>query len=96
MTSVLFGSGLNYQRGNPVRSEMNELRRDIVTLRKQLEFVTDENIVFRKFIMKLVEKVDVTKDEFTKDLMSVSQLNEPQAVAREAGGGTVQGAGFRR
>ena len=33
MTSVLYGSGLNYQAGNPVRSEIRQLDRKIEELR---------------------------------------------------------------
>ena len=37
MTSVLFQSGLNYQRTNPVGSEIRGLRADVEELRKLVE-----------------------------------------------------------
>jgi hypothetical protein len=39
MTSVLYGSGLNYQVGNPVRSEIRQLDRKIEELRIVVEKV---------------------------------------------------------
>ena len=81
MTSVLYGAGLNYQLGNPVRQEIVAVRREVDALRKQLEHVTEESIIYRKYLMKLLQK-----DEDGNTIV----LN------REPGGGTVQGAGFRR
>ncbi len=40
MTSVLFGGGLNYQRNNPLQSEIRGLRADIEDLRRLVEDVT--------------------------------------------------------
>lgn len=37
MTSVLFGGGLNYQRSNPLQSEIRNLRADVEELRKLVE-----------------------------------------------------------
>ena len=37
MTSVLFQSGLNYQRTNPLGSEIRGLRADVEELRKLVE-----------------------------------------------------------
>jgi hypothetical protein len=95
MTSVLYGSGLNYQAGNPVRSEILAVRRDVDSLRKQVELLTEENLIYRKHLMKLVQGLDGGNAEFTKDLMALS-TNSDDKVRREAGGGTVQGGGFRR
>jgi hypothetical protein len=94
MTSVLYGSGLNYQRGNPVRQEIVDVRRDVDLLRKQMEQLTEENLVYRKYLMKLLQKEDGGNTEFTRDLMSVASGNSQSG--REPGGATVQGAGFRR
>lgn len=95
MTSVLYGAGLNYQAGNPVRQEIVTVRREVEALRKQVEMLTEENIVYRKYIMKMVESQDGVSAEFTRDLMSLG--GQPAANGRrEAGGGTVQGGGFRR
>jgi regulator of replication initiation timing len=96
MTSVLYGGGLNYQMGNPVRQEIVTVRRELDSLRKQVEQLTEENIVYRKHIMKLLQKdVEGGGDkEFTKDLMSLATGSSNSS--REPGGGTVQGAGFRR
>lgn len=98
MTSVLFSSGLNYQAGNPVRQEIVAVRREVDSLRKLVESLTEENLVYRKYIMKLLAKEEVNQAEFTRDLMS---LVSPAAGgagldSRAPGGGTVQGGGFRR
>jgi hypothetical protein len=95
MTSVLYGAGLNYQVGNPVRQEIVAVRRDVDILRKQVESLTEENLVYRKHIMKLLQKEEGSNTEFTRDLMSLA--SGPNAKnQREPGGATVQGAGFRR
>ena len=95
MTSVLYGAGLNYQLGNPVRQEIVAVRREVDSLRKQIELLTEENLVYRKHIMKLLQKDEEGNTEFTRDLMSLSS-NPNQNNSREPGGATVQGAGFRR
>ena len=94
MTSVLYGSGLNYQMGNPVRQEIVAVRREVDSLRKQVELLTEENLVFRKYLMKLLQNDEGGNTEFTRDLMTVATANS--GSNREPGGGTVQGAGFRR
>ncbi len=95
MTSVLYGAGLNYQAGNPVRQEIVAVRRDAEALRKQVELLTEENLIYRKHIMKLLGGTEEGNGEFTKDLMALSGHSDQQS-RREAGGGTVQGGGFRR
>ncbi len=95
MTSVLYGAGLNYQMGNPVRQEIVAVRREVDSLRKQVELLTEENLVYRKHIMKLLQASEGGNTEFTRDLMSLSGASN-QGNNREPGGGTVQGAGFRR
>jgi hypothetical protein len=96
MTSVLYGAGLNYQMGNPVRQEIVAVKREVDILRKQIEQLTEENLVYRKHIMKLLQKDEPGNSEFTRDLMSVASGMSGQGNNREPGGGTVQGAGFRR
>ena len=95
MTSVLYGGGLNYQMGNPVRQEIVAVRRDLDSLRKQVEQLTEENIVYRKHIMKILQKDDSGNTDFTRDLMALAS-DSSHSNSREPGGGTVQGAGFRR
>jgi hypothetical protein len=95
MTSVLYGAGLNYQRGNPVRQEIVEVKREVDSLRKQLELLTEENLVYRKHLMKLLQASEGGNAEFTRDLMTLSG-GGGNGSGREPGGGTVQGAGFRR
>jgi regulator of replication initiation timing len=95
MTSVLYGAGLNYQLGNPVRQEIVAVRREVDALRKQIEQLTEENLIYRKHIMKLLQKEEDGTNEFTRDLMSVAMGNNSNNQ-REPGGATVQGAGFRR
>lgn len=94
MTSVLYGGGLNYQLGNPVRQEIVAVRREVDLLRKQIDQLTEENLVYRKHIMKMLQKDEAGNTEFTRDLMTLS--GNGQGMSREPGGGTVQGAGFRR
>ena len=94
MTSVLYGAGLNYQAGNPVRQEIVAVRREVDSLRKQIESLTEENLIYRKHIMKLLQGTEGGSQEFTKDLMTLTGGN--QGSSREPGGATVQGAGFRR
>jgi selenocysteine-specific translation elongation factor len=95
MTSVLYSAGLNYQTGNPVRQEIVAVRREVDSLRKQLEAVLEENLIYRKHLMKLSQNSEEGVAELTQDLMALSS-NSNQRSLREAGGGTVQGGGFRR
>jgi len=94
MTSVLFNAGLNYQLGNPVRQEIVAVRRDVDNLRKQIELLTEENLIYRKHIMALLQKDEGGSTEFTRDLMQLASGGFTEQ--RTPGGGTVQGAGFRR
>jgi len=94
MTSVLYHGSLNYQTGNPVRQEIVAVRRDVDSLRKQIEMLTEENLIYRKHIMLLSKTLENGPQEFTRDLMGLSNSDVPSQ--REAGGGTVQGGGFRR
>lgn len=95
MTSVLYSAGLNYQTGNPVRSEILAVRREVESLRKQVELLTEENLIYRKHLMKLCQGTEQGADEITRDLMHLASSSEAQKQ-REAGAGTVQGGGFRR
>ena len=96
MTSVLYGGGLNYQAGNPVRQEIVAVRREVDSLRKQIELLTEENLIYRKHIMKMLQSTEGGNNEFVRDLMSLSSSSGPNNNVREPGGGTIQGAGFRR
>lgn len=97
MTSVLYGAGLNYQLGNPVRQEIVAVRRDLDNLRKQVEILSEENLVYRKHLMVLLQKEEGGSTEFTRDLMMLaSSGGMGGADSRQPGGATVQGAGFRR
>jgi hypothetical protein len=95
MTSVLYSAGLNYQTGNPVRSEILAVRREVESLRKQVEMLTEENLVYRKHLLKLCQGTEEGNAELTRDLMLLSSSSDSQQ-RREAGAGTVQGGGFRR
>ena len=95
MTSVLYSAGLNYQMGNPVRQEIVAVRREVDSLRKQIELLTEENLVYRKHIMKLLQGSEGCIQEFTRDLMSISNMSNDSQI-RQPGGATVQGGGFRR
>lgn len=96
MTSVLNLGGLNFGRSNPIRHEFVAIHREMDQLRKQVELLTDENQIFRKYIMKLTQLLEdgAGQAEFTHDIMSLSKdalFERPQA-----GINTVQGGGFRR
>jgi hypothetical protein len=99
MTSVLYSGGLNYQSGNPVRTEILAVRREVTDLRKELETVSNENMVFRKYISRMLEK-DENKQllgEFNKEFMMLNQQpSQQQQAQNNPGTGTVQGGGFRR
>ena len=95
MTSVLYSAGLNYQTGNPVRSEIMAVRREVDSLRKQVELLTEETLIYRKHLLKLCLGTEEGNAELTRDLMLLSNSSDAQQ-RREAGGGTVQGGGFRR
>ena len=99
MTSVLYGGSLNYQVGNPIRHEIMQVTRAIDALRKQVEMLTEENLVYRKHLMKLVQATENGGTEFSKDLMALSAPAEPAEQAPSAqmqqGSGGVR-AGMRR
>jgi hypothetical protein len=97
MTSVLYGSGLNYQVGNPVRQEIVAVRRETESLRKQVDVLTEENLLYRKYLLKLLEKDNGSNAELSKELQALAHNSKTSSNGqREPGGGTVQGAGFRR
>ena len=83
MTSVLYSAGLNYQTGNPVRQEIVAVRRELDALRKHVEVLSEENNVYRKYLLKLLqgseenETADVT--EFKRDLMALAVSAKPLA-----------------
>ncbi len=97
MSSVLYSGGLNYQAGNPVRTEIVSVRRDVGELRKQIETLTEENLILRKYLMKLMKDTgnENTINEFTRELMSLASSGQSNE-SRQPGMGTVQGGGFRR
>jgi hypothetical protein len=97
MTSVLYSAGLNYQAGNPVRQEIVAVRRDVDSLRKQVDLLTEENTMYKKYFIKLLQAADdsgTSMSEFTRDMQSLNEVKD--LSKREAGGATVQGGGFRR
>lgn len=103
MTSVLYSAGLNYQTGNPVRQEIVAVRRELDALRKHVEVITEENNVYRKYLLKLLQGGEEAEtagvSEFKRDIMALSAAVAPSSVpssSRPAGVGTVQGGGFRR
>lgn len=101
MTSVLYSAGLNYQMGNPVRSEIVAVRREVGELRKQVELLTEENMVYRKYMMELMKKSEdaAVLTSFTRDMNMLSSSTAQQTQQQQQqqpGGGTVQGGGFRR
>lgn len=98
MTSVLYSAGVNYQSGNPVRQEILSVRRDVDSLRKQIELLTEENLIYRKHLMKLLQATEGGVNEFTRDIMTLTNESnqQNQSLKREPGMATVQGGGFRR
>ena len=97
MTSVLYSAGLNYQSGNPVRAEIVAVRRDVGTLRKEVEALTEENLVYRKYLLKLLKTSEDAQlvNEFTRDLMSLN-ASDDDSSQKQFSSNSVQGAGFRR
>jgi hypothetical protein len=83
--------------GNPVRSEIVAVRREVGELRKQIEQLTEENMVYRKYMMELMKKGEdaAVLTSFTRDISMVTNTSQPQQM-QQPGGGTVQGGGFRR
>jgi hypothetical protein len=65
------------------------------SLRKQVELLTEENSMYKKHIMKLLQATEDGTAEFTRDMQSLGDVQALQN-GRQAGGGTVQGGGFRR
>ena len=101
MTSVLYSAGLNYQTGNPVRQEIVAVRRELDALRKHVEVLSEENNIYRKHLLKLLQGSEENETagvtEFKRDLMALSVAAAPSSSSsRPAGVGTVQGGGFRR
>lgn len=82
--------------GNPVRQEIVAVRREVDSLRKQIELLTEENLVYRKHVMKLLQGVEGGATEFTHDLMTLAAGNGNDGQQKQPGGATVQGGGFRR
>lgn len=97
MTSVLYSAGLNYQSGNPVRAEIVAVRRDVGTLRKEVEALTEENLVYRKYLLKLLKTSEDAQlvNEFTRDLMALNTTDDDSSQ-KQFSSNSVQGAGFRR
>jgi hypothetical protein len=89
MTSVLYSAGLNYQSGNPVRSEFVAIRREVGELRKEVENLTLETLIYRKYIMKLLEEKENKQQfsDFTRELMNLSDdqpsSSQPQQQGRQ-------------
>ncbi len=97
MSSVLYSGGLNYQAGNPVRTEIVSVRRNVGELRKQIETLTEENLILRKYLIKVMKSINDEQsiNDLTRELMSLTQ-DSSQPQQRQPGTGTVQGGGFRR
>ncbi len=70
MSSVLYSAGLNYQAGNPLRSEITRLHRDVDQLRKLLELANSEMTIYRKYITLSFEKSDKDSDKSFVDKMN--------------------------
>lgn len=60
MTSVLYGSGLNYQIGNPVRTEINKVNALVSELRKVVDAQGTELIYLRGRISTLEKAANIT------------------------------------
>ncbi len=93
MTSVLFGSGLNYQRNNPLQSEIRSLRRELDEIRG---LITDLNLrLSNSDIAPLPEEQTVAFKAARAAEIAAAQ------AAQAAGGGSFSsrnqlGAGGRR
>ena len=60
MTSVLYGSGLNYQIGNPVRTEINKVNALVSELRKVVDAQGTELIYLRGRVTTLEKAANIT------------------------------------
>jgi hypothetical protein len=80
MTSVLFGGGLNYQRSNPLQSEIRNLRADVEELRKLVE-----DINYR------LDQAGVAKPAVEEVAATTSVQAPAPAPAASGGGGRRRG-----
>lgn len=103
MTSVLYSAGLNYQAGNPVRQEFASVRREAVSLRKQLETLTEQNLILQKHLMKLLSATEDGSSEFSKDMLllssqdvAVTSMQSNLSMNNSGMNGNNQGNRFRR
>ena len=81
MTSVLFSGGLNYQRNNPLQTEIRGLRRELDEIRG---LITDLNLRLDKAeIAPLVEEETVAFQ-----LARAAEAAAAAAAAQQAGGGS--------
>jgi peptidoglycan hydrolase CwlO-like protein len=57
MTSVLYSGGLNYQLGNPVRSELANLRNQVADLRKLVDGFQADNSFLKNELKNMTKNV---------------------------------------
>ena len=79
MTSVLFGGGLNYQRSNPLQSEIRNLRADVEELRKLVE-----DINYR------LDQAGVAKPA-VEEVAAATPVQAPAPAPAASGGGRRRG-----
>ena len=76
MTSVLFQSGLNYQRNNPLGAEIRSLRADVEDLRKLVE-----DINYR------LDQAGVAKPATVEEVAPAAPAVQPPPAPAPSGGG---------
>lgn len=79
MTSVLYSAGLNYQAGNPIRSEILKVTREANDMKKNIDFLSDENLILRKYLSRSFEasgSIDLLNEMNSELLRLESERNK--------------------
>lgn len=74
MTSVLNYGGLNYQVGNPLRAEMQSIRRELTDTRSLVENSTRDNVDVRADNLTLKRAVGQLQSAVTQLQTNITQL----------------------
>lgn len=78
MTSVLYGSGLNYQNGNPLGGEVRRLRNDLTEALRKVDQQTFELAQMRHMYNDLVNRLsEVLKDEDNNPVINTTTYTVP-------------------
>ena len=89
MTSVLYSSGLNYQLGNPIRSELNNLRTSVAELRKAVESFSVELQNLKNDVRNLSKVATSNRTSISTLSSQISQLQSALTTVASQGNFTV-------